>query len=350
MNKLLVGAFILSLTLKTSFSYSQENYFKEIKPEDIKGEWIKDKITLADGSTIYDPSTTQSSYILNFINADSLLIGFNGVNSIHRYKIVNGVIEFMGTHLQITSLEKPIMELTQVKMQADIVPIKIKMIFKPTYDLTVSPEYYLAKNGEKVYKRFGDIVNPKFINSQQSAMDYIYTNFAYPEYKKGGFVVRFIITKTGEIEGLRVIASSNQKYDDKLIKAVLKTKGKWKPANYGGEKVNCEVEFNYNLGWTEETTTKDQQLLDKSQASEFANYGDYYFDERNYKSAIYYFTKAIEKDPFQVDALYKRAASYVMVKKIDDACGDYFQLKLLNQVKATELYDNYCKEYTPKTP
>lgn len=312
----------------------------------LQGEWIKDRISLKDGSTIYDDDLLNSSFGLEFMR-DSLIISIDNRNSLSSYSIEDSILSYRGSYFKIIRLDKPILELVQVNHSEDIEPIRLTMNFKPTYDLGTSPEFYTAKNNDKVYILNPVILEPKFINARFSAMDYIFTNFKYPEYKKGGFVVRFVVTKEGKLLGQKVIASSNQNYDQKLIDAINKTKGKWLPAKYLGEAVNCEIEYNFDLGWTKENYSSGKD--DKVTAEEYESNGRRYFSAKNYRSSVYHFSKAIDKNPYLIDSYYLRAAAHIYLNKSVSACADYYQLKVLNQKRAERLYDKYCQNYTPKS-
>lgn len=321
---------------------------QSVLKEALQGEWIKNEISLKDGSTIYNENVINSSFGLEFIG-DSLIISIDGRNSVSRYTLIDSILNYRGNHYQIERLEKPFLKLVQVLNSEDVEPIQIAMHYKPTLDLGLNPEYYLAKNGEKVYVLRPNELEPKFINDRYSALDYIFDNFNYPEFKKGGFVARFVITKDGKIEGQRIVASSNQKYDQRLINAINKTEGKWLPAKYLGERVNCEVEYNFDLGWNEKAPAVNTELDAKIEAQEYDSNGKHYFTAKNYRLSIYYFTKALEKDPYLIDSYYLRAASYIFTRKIDEACADYLQLKILDQKRGADLYDKYCGNYKPKT-
>ncbi|MFT5884045.1 MAG: hypothetical protein ACI9IP_000497 [Arcticibacterium sp.] len=312
----------------------------------LQGEWIKDRISLKDGSTIYDANLLNSSFGLEFMR-DSLIISIDGKNSYTSYSIEDSILGYRGSYFKITRLDNPILELEQVKHSDDIEPIRLKMNFKPTYDLGTSPEFYTAKNNDKVYILLPGVLEPKFMNARFSAMDYIFANFKYPEYKKGGFVVRFVVTKEGKLLGQKIMASSNQKYDQKLIDAINKTKGKWLPAKYLGKAVNCEIEYNFDLGWSKEDYSSSDD--DKITAEEYESNGRYYFSAKNYRSSVYYFSKAIEKNPYLIDSYYLRAAAHIFLNKTSSACADYNQLKVLNQKRAESLYDKYCQNYTPQS-
>ncbi len=312
----------------------------------LQGEWIKDRISLKDGSTIYDDNLLNSSFGLEFLR-DTLIISIEGKNSITSYTVEDSILNYRGSHFKIARLDGPILELEQVQHSDDIEPIRLNMSFKPTYDLGVSPEFYTAKNKDKVYILQAGVIEPKFMNARFSAIDYIFANLKYPEYKKGGFVVRFVVTKEGKLLGQKILASSNHKYDQKLIDAINKTSGKWLPAKYMGEAVNSEVEYNFDLGWTKGDYAAKGG--DNVSAEEYESNGRYYFSAKNYRSSVYYFSKAIDQNPYQIDSYYLRAAAHIYLKRNASACADYYQLKVLNQKRAEKLYDKYCQNYKPKS-
>ncbi|SOE21943.1 TonB protein C-terminal [Spirosomataceae bacterium TFI 002] len=313
----------------------------------LKGEWIKEEIALEDGSTLFNPEIVESQYILSFINDDSLVVTYNGRSNYHRFDLSDSTIKYRGTTFKIVRLEKPILEVIETNSEDGYKPLKFKLLYKPTYDLSIIPNQYQAKNGEVVFERIPGLIEPKFIDPRFTAMDFIYNEFRFPEYKKGGFVLRFVVTDDGKVTGARMIASSHPKYDQRMIQALEKTKKKWLPAQYNGQNINCEVEYNFDLGWSE-SGSENSEANKRYESEQSKDYGDYYFDLKNYKSAIYYYSKSIESNPYNIDSYYKRAACYVFRKDIQSACGDYQQLGILNQVKAQELFDKYCDTFEPK--
>lgn len=334
------SALFLTLVLVSNISL----FAQRLTPEDIRGEWFKEDISLADGSTLYNPEIVESQFTLDFISDDSLLATYNGKSVYHRFTLEDSVIKYAGINLKIVRFEKPILEVEEVRVQDGYKPLQYKFLYKPTFDLSFVPGQYPAKNGELVYTRIPGLLEPKFINPRFTAMDFIYKEFRFPEYKKGGFVLRFVITKDGVLKGGRLMASSHPKYDQKLIQALMKTKGDWVPAKFNGENVNCEVEFNFDLGWTTSSADNSEQNK-RYEAEQNKEYADYYFDTKSYKSAIYYYTQTLENNPYNIDAYYKRAACFVFRKDINSACADYESLTVLNQVKAKELFEKYCSSY-----
>lgn len=336
-----------AFTLLTILFYSNALIAQNALKSQLRGEWIKEEISLEDGSALFNPEIVESQFILTFINDDSLIVTYNGRSNYHRFALADSTVRYRGTALKIVRLEKPVLEVVETNAEEGYKPLRFKLYYKPTYDLSIIPNQYQANNGEIVFERIPGLIEPKFINPRFTAMDFIFNEFRFPEHRKGGFVVRFVITKKGEISGARIIASSHPKYDQRMIQAVQKTKGSWVPAQYNGKIVNCEVEYNFDLGWSE-SGTDSSEANKRYESEQNKDYGDYYLDLKNYKSAIIYYTKSIENNPYNIDAYYKRAAAHIFTKDIQRACGDYQQLTILKQAKATELYEKFCDSYEPK--
>jgi tetratricopeptide (TPR) repeat protein len=303
--------------------------------------WIKHDILRSDSSRILDPTILGNNMELTFKNGDTLTCKFKARTQDYKYTI-------LGTSLIFGNFSLIIKELTETKLSLadalEIDPSKaIMLVFIPKKlsDLTFSPEYYKAKNGENVYKSVPALLEPAFIDDKMSPIDYVFERFGFPEFKKGGFVVRFVVNKNGEIKGSKIVASSNERYNAKLIQAVEKTKGKWRPATFLGEKVNVEVEFNYNLGFEEREISS---VVDSVRYAE--NYyatGNDFFQAGSYRQAEKYYQKALDFDPLHINAYYQHAATSIVLRKKDAACKDYQQLIFLDQRKAKKLSEKFCQ-------
>ena len=141
---------------------------------------------------------------------------------------------------------------------------------------------------------------------------------------------------------MRVVASSNDRYNDKLVNAVLKTKGMWKPAEFKGEKVTTEVEYDYNLGYDNERIhTSEVDSLEYSKM--YLDYGLQFIAKGSYRNASSYLKKAIDLNPLNVEAYFKHAEVSFALRRKDEGCESLSYLLLLEQKKAEPLYEKYCK-------
>lgn len=307
---------------------------------ELKKNWKKSNITARDGSPYYDEDILELDFDMDIYSDEYLdLFNSNRVNK-YRYRLSSDSI------LSVAGLKFKIIEISDIKMiveslDSDGFDFRITFTPKHLFDLTYTPDAYRAKNGEVVFLNSPGKLEPQFISRNMSPMDYIFERFGFPEYRKGGFVVRFVVTDSGELSGVRVVASSNNRYNDRLVKAVHKTKGMWKPAEFKGQKVNTEVEYDYNLGYHDRQLTSD---VDSTQYSKmYYDYGMEYYAKGAYKNAGYYFEKAIDFNALNVDAYYKHAEVSFVLRNKEDGCESLMYLILLGQKKAQPLYDLNCK-------
>ena len=323
------------ITIFISFQvFAQSDLKKEIQKN-----WKKTNITAIDGSTYYDEEILGLDFDLN-INSDQYLDLFNS-NRVTKYRYnlsSDSILTVAGLRLKVREISD--IKMVVESMESDGFDFKITYTPKELFDLTYTPEAYRAKNGEVVFISISGKLEPLFINKTMSPMDYIFERFGFPEYRKGGFVVRFVVTDKGEISGVRVVASSNNRYNDKLVEAVMKTKGMWQPAEFKGQKVNTEVEYDYNLGYYDRQITSE---VDSSKYSKmYFDYGMNYYNNGSYKNAAYYFEKAIDYNALNVDAYFKHAEVSFVLRDKKAGCESLTYLILLDQKKAQPLYDKNC--------
>jgi tetratricopeptide (TPR) repeat protein len=312
----------------------------QIDKQHFQNNWIKTETLRADSSRIFDPTLTGSAISLRVLNGDSLQFSISNRMQNYKYTFLNSVLVFGMFTFKIQELSAQ--KLVLIENTETDVSKAIMLVFMPKnlFDLTYTPEYYLAKNKEIVYKALPGKLEPLFRDKNMSAVDYVFERFGFPEYKKGGFVVRFVINQKGELKGAKIVATSNERYNEKLIQAVNKTKGKWLPATYQGKPINVEVEFNFNLGFEDRQISS---IVDSTAYSQnYYNTGNEFFQSGSHKQAEKYYQKAIDYDPLNINAYYQHAAVSIALRKKDQACKDFQQLIFLDQKKAIKLQQKYC--------
>lgn len=332
MRPLLICFFLIT----TMQAYSQRDFSK-----DLLKNWKKTEIRTKDGSKLYDQTYTSATFDINVFSKDSVRLFSNGRSFNYPYTLKDSIFSFNKIMFKIRSISETELVLDQADFADETQALSLRFTPKKFFDLTYTPKAYISKNGEKVYQQVDGKLEPYFVDKNMAVMDYIFEKFGFPEYRKGGFVVRFVVTKTGALKGVAVVASTNDKYNDKLVAAVNKTKGKWLPAEYLGEKVNVEVEYDYNLNYAERQMTS---VVDSAQYSKmYFDYGNDFFERAAYKQAESYYQKSINYNPLNINSYYQHAACLILLRRKDDACKDYQQLVFLEQKKAKVLQDKYCK-------
>lgn len=325
-------------------TFTKVNAQESLK-EALQKKWIKTNLRMADGSAVYRPEFLYMRLQYKFLPNDSLRITLDGITTISSYTVQDSILTYGSGDIRffIKELSDVKLVLKEVSKKEASEQLLIEFVPQKFYDLGFVPGTYLAKNGDVVYIADENHVYPYFVNSKLPAIAFISEKFAFPEWRRGSFLARFIITKTGKVEGVRVEESTNPKYNTKLVEAIKKTDGMWLAAELDNEPVTSEVVMEFRMDFPAtngELTPAAKVELSQQQLAE----GNYYFEEKLYRTAISVYNEAIKNDFKNVDAYYRRAAAYVIMKDKKKACEDYEQLMYLQQVKATELYNKYCQD------
>ncbi len=314
--------------------------FGQLRQQLIKN-WKKTDITAIDGSPYYDEETVNLDFDLHFISEDSVYLFNNSKLTPIAYRLSSdSLLVFSGLRLKIVEISD--IKMVLESMESEGFDFRITFMPKNLFDLTYTPEAYRAKNGEVVFTAIHGKLEPQFRHRTLSPVDYIFEKFGFPEYRKGGFVVRFVVTATGDVTGVRVVASSNDRFNQNLVSAVLQTKGMWQPAEFKGEKVATEVEYDYNLGYHDrDLSSSEVDSLEYSKM--YLDYGLQYISNGAYRNAATYLKKAIDLNPLNVYAYFKHAEVSFALRRKEEGCESLSYLLLLEQKKAEPLYEKYCK-------
>lgn len=319
--------------------------------ERLVGDWIKEDIRLKDGSPILDQTVKniQLRYILQK-NGTSRVV-YDGKAADRPYRVKNDTL-ILGNDTFYKIEQASDIKLVLQQIMPDSTDTALKLIFTPAhlYNLGYLPEKYRTKGGDTIYVFKPNYLEPFFMDGEMNASQYISENFDFPEYRAADFYTRFIITTAGEVKGIEILRSTNDRFNNKLIAAIKKTEGKWKPAMWEGKPVNVEVMMGFDFGWSEKQAERgaiSSQITDEQkiqESNEFLAEGKYNLTLKNYNEAIRNYTWSLDKNPLNVDAYYGRASAYAMKKDTKKMCEDLLQLKNLQQAKGTELWNKFCNK------
>jgi tetratricopeptide (TPR) repeat protein len=324
--------------------------FAQSLKEKIVGEWVKDEVKLADGSSILkdDVKTLKLRYI--FMKNDSFQVTVNG-------KTGRGIYSLNGDILKISESKFKIEQVNDIKltMQAivdsAIQSKALKLIFIPAnlHNVGFFPTTFRTKGQDTIYVSKQNYLEPYFLDAEQSAAQFISDRFYFPDYSVGDFYVRFIITKQAEIKGIEVLNSTHEKYNKYLIKAIKASQGKWLPATWEGKPVNAEIKMGFDLGWSERQEAKNKKsntapkdTIDSNESNFYLMQGNINVEEKRYAAAIKNLSRSLDLDPLNIDAYYARAGVYALTKDTQKMCVDLLQLKHLEQAKGTALWKKFC--------
>ena len=105
---------------------------------------------------------------------------------------------------------------------------------------TVAKDTIKSNENEKLYITYEQ--NPRFPGGDKALLDFINKNLKYPESAikaeiQGKVMLRFVVTKTGEVEKVQIIRSLQPDCDKEAIR-VVKTLPKFIPGTYSGKPVD----------------------------------------------------------------------------------------------------------------
>ena len=332
--------------------------FAQTFKQKIVDEWVKDNISLYDGSPILKEDVRNMQLRYTFMENDSFQITINGKTGRSTYQVKNDTLYFAkNAAFKIERLDDIKLVFRAVILDSVGQSKALRLSFIPArfHNIGFTPQTYRTKGQDTIYVSKHNYLEPLFIDADRSASQFISDNFFFPEYKAGDFFARFIITKQGEVKGIEVLESTHENYNKYLIKAIKATAGKWKPAIWEGKPINSEIKMGFDMGWTEKmrnkngSVTPQKDTVDSNESNYFLMQGNIYVEEKKYTLAIKELSKSIALDPLNIDAYYARAAVYALTKDVQKMCLDLQQLKNMQQTKGTELWNKFCQD-KKKTP
>jgi tetratricopeptide (TPR) repeat protein len=321
--------------------------YAQTTKQKLVGEWVKDDITLSDNSPILKDDIRNLQLRYTFMKNDSFQITINGKTGKGTYKLLNDTLSIAGSVFKVEYLDDVKLTIQSISPDPSTQSKALKLTFLPVrfHNLGFTPITYRTQGQDTIFVSKHDYLEPLFLDTERSAAQFISENFYFPDYKKGDFYARFIITKKGEIKGIDILNSTHEKYNKYLIKAIKSSAGKWQPAHWEGKVVNSEVKMGFDMGWSdkkEDVVEKD--TIDTETSNFYLLQGNICVEEKRYAAAIKNLNKSLEADPLNIDAYYARAATYALTSDKKKMCGDLLQLKNLQQAKGTDLWNKFCQD------
>jgi len=341
-----------------TFLFFSTQIFAQTFKQKIVDEWVKDNISLYDGSPILKDEVRNMQLRYTFMPNDSFRVTINGKTGEGTYKVKNDTLYFSkNIAFKIERLDDIKLVFRAINLDTASQSKALRFSFIPArfHNLGFTPQTYRTKGQDTIYVSKHNYLEPFFMDADRSASQFISDNFFFPEYKAGDFYARFIITKQGEVKGIEVLESTHENYNKSLIKAIKSSVGKWKPAIWEGKPINTEIKMGFDMGWSEKMKGKNgdaaakKDTIDENESNYYLMQGNIYVEAKKYTLAIKELTKSISLDPFNIDAYYARAATYALTKDVQKMCVDLLYLKNMQQAKGTALWNKFCQD-TNKTP
>jgi hypothetical protein len=201
------------------FLFISSQIFAQTFKQKIVDEWVKENISLFDGSPILKDDIRNMQLRYTFMPNDSFRVTINGKTGEGTYKVNNDTLYFeKKLTFKIERLDDIKLVFRAVILDSASQPKGLRLSFTPArfHNIGFTPQTYRTKGQDTIYVSKHNYLEPFFMDADRSASQFISDNFFFPEYKAGNFYARFIITKQGEIKGIEVLESTHENYNKYL--------------------------------------------------------------------------------------------------------------------------------------
>jgi len=175
--------------------------------------------------------------------------------------------------------------------------------------------------------------------------NYLLSHLEYPESslqwnEEGTSVVQFLVTATGEVTDVKIINSVSRDIDREVVRVLLSTSGRWRPAFENGQPVAKEREV--SIVFAPGVLNPDQKFF--KQAREYLALGNkQFFLKRNNKNALYFYDRAIRYVPNDKGLLATRGMCKYQLGDKEGACRDWNRIRTLGGMEGDTYLDNFCE-------
>ncbi|HTK18088.1 MAG TPA: tetratricopeptide repeat protein [Mucilaginibacter sp.] len=320
----------------------------QIKQDNLYGTWVACTMTYNDGGQLEDVhplKNTYAKYTFTYPNKFNPSSVYSEKGNNDFFEINNNVLVFKTPEggninaVKIERLQKDTLIVLQSGRNGFDDPTALKYYFVPESiyqkSIPLKPENIRSVNGkDTIYKECAKIY-AKY--QGESFLRDIYTGidkYTSMDGRAGVLSAIFIVSKLGVPDSLKILESFDDKFNPIFIKVFNRLKKDWKPAILNDKYVAVQMEIRLKYGAYNSSDPEETVLVFKANS---------YYNNNDFDSAIYYYDKAIELKPDDLDALYKRGMAKMALGNIKAACEDWNRVKALGGTKADEALAKYCK-------
>ncbi|MEM9022629.1 MAG: energy transducer TonB [Bacteroidota bacterium] len=193
---------------------------------------------------------------------------------------------------------------------------------------------------------------PSFLYGDAQLLRFVRNNIHHPVKAKlanieGKVYISMVIDTNGHIREAEILRDIGGGCGAEALKTMLRTDSMWIPGRHHGKAVPVRITqpIKFVCNGCEEIAsgaTGYEYKVDIP-AEQYYNLGVAEFQAERPAIAIYYFSRALDKDPTYVDALYNRGVCNFQLGKPRMACRDWISAQKHGDEAAGELIGKYCK-------
>jgi hypothetical protein len=318
----------------------------EANAQDLLGDWIKTKVTYADGIELSNNQVIKYSYLRYSIekgNRIFISLDYEEKGLAYLFEINSNILQIKNSYgylvnafqiNQATSDELILIEKGKTGFnETDC--IKYYFIREKKYQDRLPMKFsdILLINGTDTVYKSSEKIHAKFLN-EKSFQDFCLEKIPEKETAKSTvFLAIFIIRKTGAIDSLQILENINKTFEKQFRKAFDKSKNFWIPGELNDRKVDVQMKVTFRF------------LSGKQGSSNYiySQKAKSAMDKLDFIKALAYFELAFDKVPSDYETLYLKAICEINLGNKKAACEDLEIVKESRTIQVNELIEKNCK-------
>jgi Gram-negative bacterial tonB protein. len=300
----------------------------------IVGSWMKINAIYNSGENLpVDNKLNQSYFRLSFGTDGKAYKQINPCDQVYSfdYSVSGNNMKIGFVNYQISYLTNDTLILIEKgKNGIDASSIKYTFVSEKIYqnNISVTPDMIIFSGKDSIFIE-NKSLSARF-NNEISFHSFLVDNMpaAQGAQTDGYFMATFIITANGVIDSLKIHKGIEKSFDNQFIKAVNKSAKFWIPAKLKNKNVSVlhvvlyESKPNKQFGFFDSPSV----YATNSKILNYRN-GIFAIFQRDYNRAIESFSKFLESNPNDVDALIQRGNCYYKLNDLDKANVDWQKAK-----------------------
>lgn len=184
---------------------------------------------------------------------------------------------------------------------------------------------------------------PKFIGGDEALFRYLST-IHYPREARengvsGKVYVTFVVSSTGKIIDAKILRGIGLGCDEEALR-IIKAMPDWIPGRQNN--IPVSVQYNLPINFTIHSGPPNSSSPLKTTKEDNYNLGVVSLNKGDTLKAIDYFTKAINSNATDIDALYNRGVLKFKTLDTLGACNDWRNAKKLGDKESNKLFIKHC--------
>lgn len=173
-----------------------------------------------------------------------------------------------------------------------------------------------------------NIKNVEFIGGTSAMIKFLSDNIKYPEKARknntqGIVLTSFIVEKDGSIKNINIEEGIGDGCDKEAKRIIAESSGLWKAAEIDGTSIRMKFYLPIYFILEENFVNFARNFLNK---------GEQYYEKEEWKKAIHFFSKAIDRNYHLKESYFYRAVCHLQIENYYEAVHDFESAKNIGKI------------------